>query len=216
MKKYLLAALLAGLTHLAFAQAQDVTNQPATNKKVGFALLPQALFFNGLRVDIQPYLKPRHQLVVAPQVYYANNPSLLYSEVADMDELRGLGLELNYRIFPKEGKPLYGAAGVGYNFFQVGYPTTSYVPTNEGEMPTYENGKVSNRQRINRLGASVMMGWQMTTLYDFFIDLYWGVGFRYAFVSKDYDDTVNFNGGMWSMAHRGTCLILGVKIGFEL
>ncbi|MDR2937730.1 MAG: hypothetical protein LBU92_02170 [Prevotellaceae bacterium] len=218
MKKYLFAALLAGLSLAAFAQAKDAVEN-SENPRIGFALQPQTLLYNGLRIDIQPYLKPSHQLVIAPQLYYFNGDASnfsLYDNGNDISDMKGLGLELNYRIFPKEGKPLYWALGINYNFFQAGYLATTFYNTDENGLPTYEYGSVNNQQNINRVGASAVMGWQIPTLYGFFFDLYWGVGFRYSFVNKRYDDDISFDGGMWSMARRGNYLVLGAKIGFEL
>ena len=211
MKKLLLIVLFAGgVVHATHAQMSKGVENP----KIGFAIQPMVFFLGGLQVDIQPYLKPRHQLVIAPQLYYINNTKWLFNDV-DLEQLRGVGLDLTYRIFPREEKPFYAGFGAGYNFYKPKYYT------NDAAIPTQPNGAIEfgralNEQNINRLSVNVIMGWQEETSYGFFLDFYGGLGFRYGVANKLYDDDISFNSNMWSMAYQGIYLVLGMKIGFEL
>ncbi|MDR3329540.1 MAG: hypothetical protein LBS63_05500 [Prevotellaceae bacterium] len=219
MKKVFSFALALALAESVVAQAPQGDSAPAAPPakvhKLGMALVPQAIFYDGLRVDVQPYLTPQHQLVIAPQFYYAKQPSSLYSE--KISKLQGVGLELDYRVFPNKGKTLYCAAGLNYNYYRAEYMSVGMYQTGtENGLPLYEYGEALNEQTINRVGASVMMGLQVGTLYGFFFDLYAGMGFRYSAVGKKFDDSISFDNGMWDVGYTGTYLVLGFKLGIDL
>ena len=213
MKKYLFASLLALLVHPAVAQ------EAAEKHKVGIAIQPQSLFMHGLRVDIQPYVSERNQLVFAPQFYYSNGGDWIFntgsSDVVrpnvDFEKLRGFGLEFNYRIYPAGiGAPLYAAFGIGYNFFRPTYSVSNHILFEENRW------SVSNYQKINRVKLILLMGCQIPTKYGFFFDPYWGVSFRQGTADKPRPDNVEFIRGMWNMAYQGFSLELGVKVGLDL
>ena len=221
MKKYLFTALFALLVHLVVAQ--DATTRP----KAGIAVQPQNLFMHGLRVDIQPYVGERNQLVFAPQFHFSNGGSWIFntgsSDVAvsnvDFQKLRGFGLEFNYRIFSDAGVPLYGAFGVGYNFFRPTYISNNVqIPFAGQHAPggSFTLERAENYQKINRWKLNLLMGYTVPTMHGFFFDLYWGLGFRYGTASKNLPDNVNFTRGMWNMAYQGFSLELGLKVGLDL
>ena len=222
MKKYLFAILLAGFTHAAFAQASAGADSP----RIGFAMQPFMLLGGGLQLDIQPYLKvhpQKHQLVIAPQLYYSNNPlfgELLYQK--ELTKLRGGGLDLSYRVFPKDGRAFYAGGGVGYTHFQPSYKGDLIDGPDKDANDNFIKISKLVTEKINRFSVNFMLGWQVDKpeLYGAFADFYVGAGFRYGASDLGNDAEGNpktdFSKGMYNMAYQSIYLVLGLKIGFEL
>jgi len=83
--------LLAGQTEVAVPK----------EKKFGIGLVPQYAITSGTRIDFDIRLPGKNQwLVVAPQLYLVTENSNLWN----FEEMTGVGIDLQHRIFIGQGK----------------------------------------------------------------------------------------------------------------
>jgi hypothetical protein len=211
MKKKTISALIIGIVTFSMVQAQS------KDYKILIMGVPQYLLLNGIRLDFDVNLNHKNKwLVFAPQLYNAKGPVLvdIGDRYYDIEQVQGLGLELNYkRFFSKRynAQGIYLATGVVYNYFDIrsdGIIWSEVAGTNIMES---QRGKVDSQ--IHKMGAQTMLGFQSAVFEDFFIDFYVGFGLRYSIRNEEDMKIAHLSTFSGDYGYSGTNFIGGVRFG---
>ncbi|WP_133257156.1 hypothetical protein [Hymenobacter edaphi] len=185
----LVAGGLLALGGAAWAQAPAAP--PAPGAKHGYSvqagLFP--LLARGYHLGAAKLLGPqrRHALVVTPQ-WYGGRVQGLTSRISAgaPDHVRGYGLEVQHRIFlgPREvaQEGFYVGYGGGYQRFTLDYQAKNWLPELRDDGLTYYEFRLREQQTaIRRYATALVVGGQVF-LPDtpVFLDMYLGLGFRWA------------------------------------
>lgn len=214
--------LLLILTNTVNSFSQEET------KNIIFSISPQYIFVNGMRFDVEYKLK-NSWLGVAPTIYYSNSGEFFdgYYEYdyysnnyqPSYDTITGFGVELCHKFFLQKNETpqgFYFSYGLNYNLFTMRYHTYNWETTLEDGLeyinytPTYKGHK------INKFGANIIIGYEYELSTNLFLDLYTGVGMRFAIQEKDILNTEKFNSSSIDYGYSGPLLLLGFKLGVKL
>lgn len=198
-----------------FAQS-SVESGGAEIPKNAVSIVPQYAAISGIRIDYERRMKGDNWLLFAPQLFVnqtGNN---------DYDQMTGFGMNLYYKLFLSRSKKknatgfsrtnIYFSAGPAYQYFSL---------TNLEEVPEtftengityigYTSGEVTTR--INKFGANADFGLQFA-FERFILDLYGGVGIRYA-VDQNGHLMDRYDNGWLNFGYSGILLDGGVRFGF--
>jgi hypothetical protein len=221
MKK-ILAGLFAIMAALPLtAQSLETVAEkelPHLEKRFTIAAHPLYLHYNGLRLDVEKRIKNTPswiQLGIAGHLMPESDDGYNYIFIPSGDEfnnLKGVGLELNYKRFVNRIETLYFAGGCSYSHYDVGYTDNFWNSYTEDGLTymTRERGNI--KQQINKLGISTYFGYQFPKPV-FLIDLFIGLGYRYSFRSNSMARP--FNDRMLSLGYRGFVFITGARLGVK-
>ncbi len=174
--------------------------------------VPQYLFSHGVRVDWDKKLKGGNRwLVIAPQVYWAQN-----SNLHDFEELIGYGLDLYLKqVFSKQNTPTgaYFAYGLTFQNHYLNYPGEKWTTYMEDGLEYQRIKNIKINQNIFKFGPNFIMGIQFE-LYDrLYMDLYAGMGLRVSMFG--YPDHEKFDGNLISPGYTGVLPLAGVRGGIS-
>jgi hypothetical protein len=221
MNKILLTlfATLTISTLSAQIQEQTVTEKrPHQTKKYTIATHPLYWYNAGVRLDFEMRIKNTPAWIQAGAVGYLvprTNRGYNHWIMISGDELnylRGLGLDLNYKRFFNKAESWYFAGGCSYTRYKLEYIGKFWVKYIEDGLE-YHTGKVGVlNQTINKFGLSSFVGYQNTNP-TFLFDVFAGLGYRYSFKSNDL--AKSFDNSMLSMGYKGVVFITGVRFGVK-
>ena len=203
-----------------------------TQKKYTFTVQPLQLFNSGLRFDVEMRLGDGPGwLQFGPAIYYEKRESYTnyffygkrlyhgygwYNDIwggfrEPFSELRGGGLDVNYKRYLNARRSFYFATGLSYTLFDIKYRGWNWNDYIEDglEYHGYEFGY--NNQYINRLGINTFWGFQVPTRRAFIFDMFWGLAYRHSFFDED---KPAFNEHMYSYGWSGPVFLFGLKFGF--
>ena len=193
--------LLLTLISIAVS-AQD--SIPAKKRIISFS--PQYLINYGVRLDFERKISPNKYLVIAPQLYLAeqnNKTDDILTDIDDFNLLAGTGLAVSIKNFAlKDGN--FGAY-LGYGLFY------NYYYTEYFEDAEFEPEEV--KANIHKMGFDIILGYQLV-LYDVaIVDIYTGMAARKSFIDNgDYSDE-RFTSSPLGYNLTGNIFLLGIKIG---
>ena len=196
----------------------SIINSQNNEPKILVMGVPQYLFMNGIRIDVDYCYKNKSWIVFSPQ-YYNYNSSLGNDAFGLSDEyetLSGAGLYISLkRMMSKySSKGLYIAGGAGYNYFDVF--TKNKRVWEEFEpgryAPVYKDYTVS----INKIGINALLGTQFSIFNVVYFDLYIGFGMRYAFRKIPENSFTFFNTSNSDYGYRGTLFVSGFRVGLPI
>ena len=186
---------------------QLVKAQNTTSKNTLY-LVPFNLANSGLRIDFEHQIgeSSRNWISVGPQYYFKDISELgnfMFSDYTNA-KLRGVGLELAFKhllsdkVF--EGNAYY-SVGFGYQHFEI---------------EDFENASAGT-VTFDKLGSHFIIGYQVNTSELLSIDMFTGLGFRYAFEDLEGNIRNDFTGTpSWNFGYSGPAILLGIKIGVAL
>lgn len=185
--------------------AQD--SLPQYNKAI-YSFVPQYLIKQGIRIDIEKQIKGQHFLQVCPVFYLSeqNNDDFLFDNNA-YTKLIGGGVHLYHKYFVSENfdkNPLYISYGLNYNYYEVDF------------YDEYLDETVLANSSIQKMGFDVIIGYQSIIKDVVSIDIFTGLGTRYALMNSSTDNTDKFNQGYLGYNYTGNLLLLGFRIGMKL
>ena len=236
MKKVLYLLLLSvwAVTLQVHAQTASVTTEnkryALTQKKVTFAIQPLQAFNNGLRYDVEVRLGDGPGWLQFGPAFYYNKPSndnnYYYYEGGNYyrnwymlhwrepySELKGLGLDINYKHFLDARRSFYMAAGLSYTRFDIKYLSKTWIDYIEDGLVYYEFGEGYNKQHIDRFGINNFVGYQIPVRSAFLFDVFGGFSIRYA-VSDE--NKPSFDNDVFSYGYSGIVMLIGFRIGFGI
>jgi hypothetical protein len=219
MKKVLTGLFVMLATLSLTAQSQNITvaeKLPHLEKRYTIAAHPLYIFNNGMRLDFEKRIRNTPSWIQCGIAGYwlsegeqDYNYGVLISG-DELNELRGVGLELNYKHFVDKKETLYFAGGCSYSHYGIEYVDAFWrTYTEDGQtFWTKERGHLS--QNINKLGINTYFGYQ-SPRPTFLADMFIGIGYRYSFYSNSMAHP--FNDRMLSLGYRGLVFITGVRLG---
>lgn len=204
--KYLLVISLALLLFTVDGFGQD--SVPDMNKTI-YSFVPQYLFKNGIRIDIEKQLKNQHFIQICPVFYLSEkdeDDNFVYDNNS-YTNLFGAGMHLHHKYFVAEDfkkNPLYISYGLNYNYFEIDY------------LDEYLDETILANASIHKMGFDVTIGYQYFIKDVLSIDVFTGLGTRYAIMETTGDDTNRFNEGFLGYNYTGNLLLLGIRLGIKL
>lgn len=194
MKKILLLLISFGV--FAFSNAQEINNEVSLKPGQALSFVPQYMIIGGMRMDYDRQIAPKGWLTLAPAFYYTDNT---YMWDPDNTSYTGVGAFVNYRYFPS-GKGIYALLGLNYRFLDTEY--TKY------------NDELLHKAQFNTFGFDMSIGYQFLLVDQFFLDLYFGWGFRYSLDNSD-EDPSYWSDAFLDLAYSGFLPVAGIRLGFE-
>ena len=185
-------------------------------KKFSIGLVPQYSLLGGMRTDLDIRLNEKnHWLVVSPLIFY-DDGNIGYS---DYEEMFGVGLELQHRIYLHKNDPqprgAYFGYGTVFNYYSVesnGYQSYLF-DENGNDYIGLEYGPVNTN--IFKFGGNFVFGLQ-TVINDFFyLDAYIGTGIRLSVDNKTSGLHKYYTDSWLDLGYSGTLLVGGLRLGIS-
>lgn len=209
-------ALLFAIHTISYSQSDQLIDEfEGFNNAI--SIVPQYAAISGIRIDYERKINSGKQwLLFAPQVYLDNNG---YN---GFDQITGFGMNAGYKMFLSHSAKknsnglsrtsLYFSVGPTFQHFNL--IKTEELPYESVEQGItyirFNSGEVSTG--INKLGASALFGMQFT--FELFIlDLYTGVGIRYA-MDENGKMMKNYNDYWIDFGYSGIIIDSGIRLGF--
>jgi hypothetical protein len=217
--------------------AQTASDEEKDRYNFTFAIQPMQWFNWGWRVDFEVRLGKDSPgwLQIGPSIYTVSlrndngeEPSYYYYYDRDhykyhrwysgtlfrepFTDMKGAGLDVNYKRFFEPGRMLYIATGLSYSKFRIkywGWEWESYKE--DGLQYNYYTLDYRN-QHINRLGFNCFFGYQTPDDFAFVFDCFWGFAYRHSFADRN---KPLFDENFLSFGHTGFVILTGVRIGFR-
>ena len=201
--------LLLLLTFPSWGQDPSVIKE----KTFGLGLVPQYSIINGTRIDLDFRLRnPRQWLVVAPQFYIVNKHSTLWN----FDEMAGVGIDLQHRIFLGEQdgpKGVYFAWGPVFQLYSVKDQGLAAYNFQEGDVTYIGLRDEPIHTRIYKMGGNLLFGYQPPLNGAFYLDFYLGTGIRFSFDNRQSGLHGYYNEWWGDLGYSGTLLTGGFRFG---
>lgn len=185
-------------------------------KTFNVGLVPQYSILGGMRTDLDFRLNDRNQWLVVSPLFYYDDGNLGFS---DYEQMFGVGIELQHRIFLHKNDPLpkgvYFGYGPVFNYFSVeseGY--YSYLIQEEGN--NYfglEEGSINTN--IFKFGGNFVIGLQTIVNDFFYLDAYIGTGIRLSFDNKASGLHDYYTDGWLDLGYSGTLMVGGLRLGIS-
>lgn len=221
MKKYLLMAFIVLiLSQVSMAQEHKSENVVAY-------IVPQYLFTNGIRLDIDLRKPESNKWWVISPYYYSDgsNSSFLNQDGLDYnprkyENMYGIGIGIARKIFLKSNstaKGFYAMAGLTYKYFNIQGDNLTYVETTGDDGLTYfEMQDLKYTININSYSGYAVLGHQFNPFSKFYIDLFMGFGLRYSSHNSPEKAAIKYNRGNIDYGYSGTHFVGGARLGITL
>ena len=203
-----------------------------SQKKFTFGIQPLQAFNNGLRYDFEIRLGNGPGWLQFGPAFYYNVPSTgsgnhnYYYEGKNYhrdwlnlqwrepySELKGVGLDINYKHFLDARRSLYIAAGLSYARFDIKYRTKAWKDYIEDGLAYLEYAEAYRFQQIDRFGVNNFIGYQIPARSAFLFDVFGGYAVRFSFSDED---KPAFDNDMFSYGYSGIVALIGFRIGFGI
>ncbi len=185
-------------------------------KRFGIGLVPQYAITSGTRIDFDIRLPGRNQwLVVAPQLYLVTENSNLWN----FNEMTGVGIDLQHRVFIGQGKDPRGAylaygpvlqyrsvRDEGLTSYQYREDDATYFGLHEEMMQT----------GIWKTGGNLIFGYQALASRSVYFDFYLGTGIRFSFDNRSSGLHGYYNEWWGDLGYSGTLMVGGFRFGLFL
>ena len=205
------------------SQSASAQTDAFESGKLSVRFSPQHLLFKGIHVDVEKSLHAgsRHSIILSPHFYAGTTRTLdAFTKRGDEQEgeVKGYGAEVLHRVYssetPHEG--VYFAYGVNYHFFDVGFVRHGWVQQKDDfGLEVYKYREKPFSEKINRWGATAMMGVQRPFLMDpMLVDLYIGFGYTNSTISSDYG-AIRYAVNAYDFGYSGVRIVGGLKLGLS-
>lgn len=214
--KFISILLLSWLVFFASAMNAAVPETETTNK-VWVMGVPQHLFQNGIRIEIDKALKSNNAwLTIAPGMYYRDKRGNYFFGNYNVHGVIGAGLDLYYRRYmssaPSSG--LYISAGGGYRFLRQKYIGDRWETYDEHGLSYFRYDNEPWYKKIHTANVRLVTGYQFLANEHFAVDFFFGFGLRLSAVRSEPKDSFVYSGGNnLGMSPNGVIVSAGVRIG---
>ena len=166
------------------------------------SLVPQYIFVNGIRIDIDRQLVRNQWITVSPRFYVVGeNGSSFFDFDDSFSEMNGFGLGVQHKIFlNRKTLPLgsYLSYGLNFSHYYLEYQASQ---------------NIIEKHKIDKSGFDVILGLQKEMSDYLIFDFYTGLGFRYSTHTSEGGNTYSYNDNFLSYGYSGNLLLLGVRVG---
>jgi hypothetical protein len=215
MKKQLLyIVLLVIIPSLQAAARPDTIH----HNRTWIMGIPQYLFQNGVKVEIDKMIAHGRFLTFSPVIYHRGQEPNWISSRYGFESMNGAGLEIFYRYYTEAGQHdggFYLLAGGGYEYFS--FKTSGYkwdIIERDG-IDYYEyNDKDYYYSALNAINLKMAMGYKILLERQFAVDVYLGPRMSYSFVDKPQSTFFYASrAGNYGYARHGIGFYAGIRIG---
>ena len=214
--KMILLLLLTGLFYnlSAFGQSKEtgvnyalsIGQSKETGVNYALSFVPQYLFISGARIDVDIRLNEQNFLNAGPQ---------LYARYGDEEPYEGFGLDLMVkRFFEPVSRPvgLYIAYGGMIQYFKVTYEKEGWHSYEVDGITYMEDGIFDKTEKIYKTGLNVVIGYQDKFIDALFMDVYFGLGYRYSFFPNGSYEDSEYANNIVDFGFRGIMPVGGLKL----
>lgn len=166
---------------------------------------PFHLVNNGIRIDYDRKIAKNHWIQIGPQFYAAEKNE--NNDYRDYSELMGVGISVYHRMYLGSKAPSLGtyfSYGATISHFNLKY-----------EESTSSRTDATSETRINKFGGDIVIGYQTKAFERLIIDVYAGLGGRYADRTFTGATKKKFNEFLYDYGYTGNVLLGGIRIGFS-
>lgn len=185
-------------------KAQEIqTSEPLPYPESIISIVPQYLIMNGIRVDYDKKIRDQHWLQIAPQFYLSEKKPAKDYHIPKFNNLLGTGLNLYHKYYPSANRVLsnvYISYGVAWQYFNIKYDEAIF------------NNHVERYSNIHKMGGDVNIGVLSLLSSHIALDLYAGLGFRYASIKSDANSPKKFDEFFSDYGYTGNIINLGFRI----
>jgi hypothetical protein len=191
-------------------------NEELNSNKVWVMGLPQYLFQNGIRLEIDKQLEnPHNWITVSPTIYYKDKPGLFGNR--NVKSMSGAGLDLIFRWYPygirKKGG-MYLAAGGGYRYIAQKNSGSLWETYTENNQTYIRYVDILWNKQIHTGNIRGTFGFQMLPAKNFAIDIYCGFALKMSEVKTPegfwhYQDSYDF----YEFGYTGMMILGGIRFG---
>jgi hypothetical protein len=222
----ILSALLTMMAPQTFGH-NEKGEIPPRIKNYAVTLEPSHLLFGGLRFGFDMRIQDKNWIQIKQTIYllpaavssynwdwyddeFYYNEYNYGSQRFTIHNMYGFGIGANYKRYFSHREFLYCLAGFDYSFQHVNGYNYDYIPFMEDGNTYYRFGKSEQTQNFNNVGVSACIGINTTLRHHFFVDVFLGVGAKYAFYNKNkpaLDDEI------FDYGYRGFYPVFGFRLG---
>lgn len=166
---------------------------------------PFHLVNSGIRIDYDRKIAGNHWIQICPQFYAAEQNES--NDYRGYNELMGVGFSLYHRVYLGNKAPSLGT------YFSYG-ATISHFNMKYDE-PTSSRTNATSETNINKFGGDIVVGYQLKAFERLIIDVYAGLGSRYADKKFTGPTQKEFNRYLYDYGYTGNVILGGVRIGFS-
>jgi len=132
------------------------------------------------------------------------------------DKLNGIGIGIaqKFRFIDDRPGP-YIAYGLTYRYQEIAIETEGFFPYQENGFTYYDYGPLEKNLVISSGLASAVFGYQKVK-DNFVYDFYFGIGYKAQLKDTGFDGLREYNQYQYSYAYKGSLMMLGFKMGFQL
>lgn len=193
--------LTVSLIFIQSIKAQD--EETSFNEVISFH--PFHLVNNGIRIDYDRKIARNHWIQIGPQFYAAEKTE--DSDAREYNELLGVGISVYHRIYLGNKAPSLGT------YFSYG-ATISHFNLKYDESTSSRTG-VTSETNINKFGGDIVIGYQAQAFERLIIDVYAGLGGRYADRKFTGPTQKKYNEFLYDYGYTGNVILGGIRIGFS-
>lgn len=200
----LLTALLLLMLHAMPTKAQEnQISEPLPYPESIISIVPQYLVMNGIRIDYDKRIGGQHWLQIAPQFYLSEKKPASDYDIPKFNLLLGTGLNLYHKYYPSANRTLsnvYISYGLSWQHFNITYDEAIF------------NNYVERYSNIHKMGGDVNIGVLSLLSSHIALDLYAGLGIRYAAIKSDAISPKKFDEFYSDYGYTGNIINLGFRI----
>lgn len=188
------------------------------SNKIWVMGVPQYLFQNGIRLEIDRQLEnPHNWITISPSIYYKDKTGNWLLGTQMVNSMSGAGLDLIYRWYPhgiRKRGGMYIAAGVGYLYIAQKYSGSLWETYTENSLTYIRYLDSEWNKQIHTGNIRGTLGYQVLPAKNFAIDFYCGFAIKMSEVATPegylhYQDNYNF----YEFGYSGMMIIGGMRLG---
>ncbi len=217
--------LIAIIIILLFSQI--IKAQTANTDYIIYGV-PQYLFVNGLRIDVDIRRANENKwLVISPYIFNDNENNNIFGLNTDSDldnhhykKMWGAGLGLSHKRFLSPGKTnngFYFMYGLHYKYMNFSGSNYRYNSFTGDDGLQYFNYRYTDfKTNLHSLTPTACIGVTVTPVNGLFIDFFVGMGLKYSIHTSQQTPIVKYNRAVVDYGYTGTLFVPGFRVGVSL
>jgi hypothetical protein len=178
------------------------------------SIQPLYLLNQGIRIDYDRQIAtPAHWLQISAKAYPKTEAPLFDDD--RIEDVSGLGTEINYKYFFLKQHIPYLMAGISWNYYHAHLYGYDYHPFSRDELTFYYPGYTLQTQNFNKAALNACFGIQTSPWKRFFIDGYIGIGYSRSLFDQTKTSCYPISGNMNAITYTGLTLNTGLRLGLR-
>lgn len=181
--------------------------------------VPQYLFKNGLRIDVDIAAKDHRSWWVLMPQFYIDVHDFESLTNKNYEQLHGFGLTIHRKGFltgNNNAQGVYISGGIGAQHYNILTNRERWAEINDGGLNTIQLTRDNYHVYIDKVLTEVVIGYQKEITSRLYIDIYGGFGLRYSFYNQPAGSDLKFNKNITDYGYTGTAFTGGIRFGVGL